>query len=112
MAAAQVDLALGLVLSLFSPEGLDGLRDAAREQPKHSRQVAHFLEHFDAYRATIGPVIRFLQGRDPMLAHRINARALLPEGALRGLIADELAQVAKASSEDVRRRLEDRKSVV
>ncbi len=81
VAAAQVDLALGLVLSLFSPEGLDGLRDAARQQPKPSRQVAHFLGHFDAYRATIGPVIRFLQGRDPMLAHRINARALLPEGA-------------------------------
>ena len=43
VAAAQVDLALGLVLSLFSPEGLDGLRDAARQQPKPSRQVAHFL---------------------------------------------------------------------
>ena len=39
-----------------------------------------FLEHFAIYRTTIAPVIRFLQGRDPSLAHRIAARHYLPEG--------------------------------
>ena len=42
--------------------------------------VRFFAEHFVTYRATIAPVIRFLQGRDPSLAHRIAARRYLPEG--------------------------------
>ena len=47
------------------------------------------------------------EGRARLLTQAIPLIALLPEGALRGLIADELAQVAKASSpDDVRRRLE------
>ena len=78
--AAQEDLALALVLALFTPEGLDGLRADARRVAKPGPVIAHFLQHFDAYRATIGPVIRFLQGGDSTLAHRINARTLLPEG--------------------------------
>ena len=39
-----------------------------------------FLDQFALYRSTITPVIAFLQGRDPTLAHRIAARGLLPEG--------------------------------
>lgn len=46
------------------------------------------------------------EGRARLMTQAIPLIALLPEGALRGLIADELAQVAKASSDDVRRRLE------
>ncbi len=46
------------------------------------------------------------EGRARLLTQAIPLIALLPEGALRGLIADELAQVAKSSTEDVRRRLE------
>ena len=42
--------------------------------------VRFFLEHFAIYRTTITPVIRFLQGRDPSLAHRIASRHFLPEG--------------------------------
>ena len=44
-------------------------------------QVHHFLAAFDTYRATVARVIAFLQGRDPTLAHRINTRSFLPEGA-------------------------------
>jgi hypothetical protein len=43
--------------------------------------VAAFVERFDDYLATIGPVIAFLQGRDATLMHRIVGRAFLPEGA-------------------------------
>ena len=39
-----------------------------------------FAEHFEFYRTTISPAIRFLQGRDPSLAHRIASRHYLPEG--------------------------------
>ncbi len=44
------------------------------------RATRFFLEHFETYRETITPVIRFLQGRDPTLAHRIASRRYLPEG--------------------------------
>jgi radical SAM superfamily enzyme YgiQ (UPF0313 family) len=80
--AVQADLALALVLRLMSPAGLDALRDEAELRPesKRSEAVRAFLDEFERYRATIAPTIRFLQGRDPTLAHRISARAYLPEG--------------------------------
>lgn len=46
------------------------------------------------------------EGRARLMTQAIPLIALLPEGALRGLIADELAQAAKASTDDVRRRLQ------
>ncbi|MDO8903686.1 radical SAM protein [Hydrogenophaga sp.] len=80
--AVQADLALALVLKLFTPAGLEAVRGQALELPERDRtgSVHAFLDQFDHYRATIGPVIRFLQGRDSTLAHRIAARGLLPEG--------------------------------
>jgi hypothetical protein len=80
--AVQADLALALVLKLFTPAGLEAVRGQALERPERDRtgSVHAFLDQFDVYRATIGPVIRFLQGRDSTLAHRIAARGLLPEG--------------------------------
>ncbi len=83
IAAVQEDLALALVLDLFSPPGLDQVhaRAAALPAPQRSAQVAHFLAEFARYRATIGPTIRFLQGSDSTLAHRIVSRRWLPEGA-------------------------------
>jgi hypothetical protein len=80
--AVQADLALALVLKLFTPAGLEAVRGQALAMPErdHTATVHAFLDQFDTYRATIGPVIRFLQGRDSTLAHRIAARGLLPEG--------------------------------
>ncbi|NDY93646.1 radical SAM protein [Ideonella sp. TBM-1] len=49
--------------------------------PPRLKQTEHFLAHVERYRATIGPVIRFLQGRDATLMHRINSGGFLPEGA-------------------------------
>jgi radical SAM superfamily enzyme YgiQ (UPF0313 family) len=48
---------------------------------RRAPQTAHFLRHLPAYLATIDPVIGFLQGRDPTLAHRIVSRQFLPEGS-------------------------------
>ena len=81
--AAQRDLALALVLKLFSRDGLRRVRAAVQAIPLPDRGIAsrHFDEDFDRYLATITPVIAFLQGRDPTLAHRINTRTFLPEGS-------------------------------
>ncbi len=86
--AHQDDLALKLVLRLFSPEGLRQLHEAAQrcvEQHQAQRQAApapvtHFVQASARYRVTLGPVLRFLQGQDDTLAHRINSRGFLPEG--------------------------------
>ncbi|WP_374266286.1 radical SAM protein [Zoogloea sp.] len=80
--AVQDDLALKLVLALFSPAGLDALLARTRALPARKRPPAlqSFEAQFDRYRATVGPVLGFLQGRDPTLAHRIASRAFLPEG--------------------------------
>jgi len=81
--AAQEDLALALVLALFSPSGLRAVRDRIHALPAASRtgRVQAFDTRFDRYLATIAPAIAFLQGRDATVAHRINSRAFLPEGA-------------------------------
>ncbi|MCW5654050.1 B12-binding domain-containing radical SAM protein [Hydrogenophaga sp.] len=80
--AVQVDLALALVLQVFTPAGLQAVQGRALALPetRRSASVHAFLDQFERYRTTIGPVIAFLQGRDSTLAHRIAARELLPEG--------------------------------
>ena len=80
--AVQEDLALALALALLSAEGLAAVRDHITGQPATARSALAqgFVEHFERYRTTIGPVIRFLQGHDSTLAHRICSRAFLPEG--------------------------------
>jgi hypothetical protein len=82
IAAQQADLALALVLALFTPEGLRSVRAviAALPPAQHTLRVAAFDAAFERYEATIAPVIRFLQGGDATLAHRIAGRAFLPEG--------------------------------
>ena len=81
--AVQEDLALALVLALFSPEGLLSVRAEIDALPraKRSARVAAFDAAFDRYHATIEPTLAFLQGRDPTLGHRICSRAFLPEGS-------------------------------
>ncbi len=80
--AVQADLALALVLRLFTPAGLDAIRERALAKPEADRSasVHAFLDQFVRYRRSIGPALAFLQGRDSTMAHRIAARELLPEG--------------------------------
>ncbi len=80
--ACQDDLALKLVLELFSPAGLDALRERVRVMPakKRSATLKQFDAEFERYRATVTPTLAFLQGRDPTIANRIASRMLLPEG--------------------------------
>ncbi|MCM2287440.1 MAG: radical SAM protein [Sulfuritalea sp.] len=80
--AVQEDLALALVLRLFSPAGLRTLRECIRALPAKQRtpRVQAFERSFDLYFATVEPAVAFLQGRDPSVAHRIAGRNFLPEG--------------------------------
>ncbi|WP_353131833.1 radical SAM protein [Limnohabitans sp.] len=80
--AVQEDLALALVLALFTPEGLSQVQDCALVQPESERTacVNYFLDYFERYQSTIAPTIAFLQGRDSTLSHRIAGRGFLPEG--------------------------------
>lgn len=81
--AVQEDLALALVLKLFSAEGLAAVKAQIDAMAPHERPaiVSAFHARFDRYVATIAPTIAFLQGQDPTLAHRIVGRRFLPEGA-------------------------------
>ena len=80
--AVQEDLALELVLTMFTAAGLAEIKAAALVQPEESRSasVNYFLDYFDRYQRTIEPTIAFLQGRDSTLSHRIASRGFLPEG--------------------------------
>lgn len=81
--AVQEDLALALVLKLFSKEGLLAVRQCIEALPERQRsfQVQGFYNQFDRYLSTISPVIAFLQGRDSTVGHRICGRDFLPEGS-------------------------------
>ncbi len=80
--AVQEDLALALMLRLFSREGLQALHERIQALPanKRSAQVQNFEALYERYLATIKPVITFLQGGDSTLAQRICGRNFLPEG--------------------------------
>ena len=80
--ARQDDLALKLVLRIFSSEGLKQVQTIARAQSLHERSasVNCFLDHAQRYVDCIEPVLVFLQGSDPTLAHRIATRGFIPEG--------------------------------
>ncbi|MDD3676808.1 B12-binding domain-containing radical SAM protein [Thauera propionica] len=82
IAAVQEDLALALVLRLFSPAGLDAVRACIQALPRQSRtpRLLAFEREFTRYRAAIEPAVAFLQGRDPSMAWRIAGRNFLPEG--------------------------------
>ena len=80
--ADQTVLSLGLALQLLSTDGLAAIQQRARALPQKQRTpvVRFFSDHAEVYRATIASTVRFLQGRDPSLAHRIASRHYLPEG--------------------------------
>ncbi len=80
--AQQTDLSIALALKLLSLEGVQSIQRHVRglSRRQHTTATRFFAEQFESYRTTIEPVIRFLQGRDPSLAHRIASRNYLPEG--------------------------------
>ncbi|MGD9841430.1 MAG: radical SAM protein [Steroidobacteraceae bacterium] len=80
--AVQEDLALELVLQLFSVKGLEAIHDCVNALPlkQRSERVQVFAAQYPRYLSTISATISFLQGHDATLAHRIASRQFLPEG--------------------------------
>lgn len=80
--AIQADCGLDLVYRLLSANTLAEIHLVLQENtPRHmAESVRFFLDHFSAYSMSIDPVLRFLQGRDPTLCHRICQPGFLPCG--------------------------------
>jgi hypothetical protein len=78
----QMDLGLEVILDLFSKKGLSKifskLNVTAAELSENAERI---LALQDDYLATIGPVIAFLQNKNPTLAHHICGRSYLPEAS-------------------------------
>ncbi len=82
IASSQADLGIEVILELFSPAGFSLLfGEIERLNPSLSANARRMVQLSDAYKGTIGPVIAFLQGRNPEMAHRICSGGWLPEGS-------------------------------
>ena len=85
-AVAQRDLAIDLLLNIFSRQGLEKLLDQLEtnfvsvDDDDLPDSVYNFLANYTQYYQCIDGVIRFLQGKDPSLSLRIAKRNFLPEG--------------------------------
>jgi len=79
--ARQADASLALLLRVFSRAGLGLVRAALEARgPGAGAEARHFLEHAEQYLAAVEPVVRFLQGKDPTLCHRLMGDDFLPHG--------------------------------
>ena len=80
--AAQADLSIALAHRLLSPAGLEAIQAEIIALPngRHTPATHAFCGNFTRHRETVASAVRFLQGRDPTLAHRIASRSYLPEG--------------------------------
>ena len=80
--AYQTDLGIEVILALFSAKGLASmfaaLEAADAELSDNSYRICQLQ---DDYVSTIDPVIRFLQNKNPTLAHSICDRTYLPEAS-------------------------------
>ncbi|MFP9114675.1 B12-binding domain-containing radical SAM protein [Flavobacterium sp. RHBU_3] len=86
IAAAQSDLGIDVILKLFSKEGLTQLFNRVEEHlTTNNQQLSTNSERILAlkneYLKTIDPVILFLQGKNPTLAHLICSEEFLPEAS-------------------------------
>ena len=83
---AQKDCAIDFFLSLLTKQGLENIYTAVEdnyvdfEDDELPDVIYHFLAHYPDYRKCVEPTVKFLQGKNPTLAHRIASRSFLPEG--------------------------------
>ncbi len=99
--AVQRDPAIELFLEMMTAPALEIIRqhvEANYEQFEDDELppvIFNFLAEFDRYHQTVEAAIRFLQGKDPSLALRINSRRFLPEGPA----FDAIAQMEAVSGD-------------
>ena len=79
---AQADLGIEVILDLFSKKGLQLLFEKLESQDLTLEENTFRIYSLrEDYIQTIEPVIRFLQNKNPTLAHSICDRTFLPEAA-------------------------------
>jgi hypothetical protein len=112
VACEQHDLGLALALRLFSPEGLGELFEeveAMAEDQGLPEPAWCALALREAHIRAIGPVLRFLQGKDRSAAPRIVSPAFLPAGPrVEATVTQGLAALGPMAVEDRARLLATR----
>jgi hypothetical protein len=86
--AEQCDLGIDTMLRIFSRSGITALFREMGDQPASSPNIARIIALQYEYIRSIDDAIRYLQGRNPTLAHRIAQRNLLPEAGRFAQVAD------------------------
>lgn len=81
--SAQADLGIDVILEIFSRKGLERMFAIIEAHPttELSDNAERILALRADYLSTIGPVIAFLQNKNPTLAHAISGRSYLPEAS-------------------------------
>ncbi|MFN3341242.1 MAG: B12-binding domain-containing radical SAM protein [Flavobacteriales bacterium] len=79
--AEQADLGIDVTLALFSKSGLKDVFRIAESAKPDDENCKRILALKEEYLRTIDAVIRFLQDKDPTLAHAICSRNYLPEAS-------------------------------
>jgi radical SAM superfamily enzyme YgiQ (UPF0313 family) len=75
----QADLGIEVTTALFCKTGLINLFASINSAKQPSANAARIISLKDDYIKTIDPVMLFLQGKNPTLAHQICKRGFLPE---------------------------------
>ena len=79
--SVQADLGIEVTLALFTKATLGAAFDRIDRNREWSQNAQRIIRIQQDYRQTVDPVIRFLQGKDVTLAHRIGRRGFLPEAS-------------------------------
>ena len=75
----QADLGIEVMLAILSPDGLRHIFEQAEKVDSLSDNALRILRIRAQYLQTIGPVVDFLQDKNPTLAYRIAEGDFLPE---------------------------------
>ncbi|MBM3441690.1 MAG: radical SAM protein [Bacteroidetes bacterium] len=87
--SVQADLGIETMLCIFSRDGLSKVFEtAAQQESQMDVATRRVYSNRGLYLSCIDETIRFLQGCNPTLAHRIAARNLLPEAGRFEMLAD------------------------
>ncbi|MBU2886064.1 radical SAM protein [Gilvimarinus agarilyticus] len=91
VASYQVDLGIEVILRLFSKAGLRAMFDAVEAEgllDRVSDNAMRIYQLREEYIATVHPVIRMLQHKNPTLAYSVAEREFLPEASRFDQLAD------------------------
>lgn len=96
----QADLGIDLTLALFSKKGLEEVFSTVEADSIESPNSKRIYRLRNQYMDTIDEVIRFLQGNEPTLAHRIAGRNFLPEASRFAQLDDLVWAFGKMGTQD------------